>query len=162
MEKRLFNLNWIYLYKIFVTMYSVPYTRSGTWKLLILHVVYSQVSNKRAGWIFFRKNKSKHRGQNIGNFINEHALLFDTWEYIKLLFVYVLTFRTIYCTQQSLSNWSWRTTKMFTRLIFAFCILLIINSAGASYRWSRNILSFLWNYSSYSADPKTNYETKRL
>ena len=58
---------------------------------------------------------------------------------IKLFFVYVLTFRTIYCTQQSLSNWSWRTTKMFTRLIFAFCILLIINSAGASYRWSRNI-----------------------
>ena len=27
MEKKIFNLNWIYLHKIFVTMYSIPYTR---------------------------------------------------------------------------------------------------------------------------------------
>ena len=44
---------------------------------------------------------------------------------------------------KSLSNWSWRATKMFPRLIFGFCFLLIINSAGASYRWSRNIFFFL-------------------
>ena len=33
MEKKIFNLNWIYLHKIFVTMYSIPYTRPKTsWK----------------------------------------------------------------------------------------------------------------------------------
>ena len=27
-KKNLLNLNWIYLHKIFVTMYSIPYTRA--------------------------------------------------------------------------------------------------------------------------------------
>ena len=27
--KKILNLNWIYLHKIFVTMYSIPYTRMG-------------------------------------------------------------------------------------------------------------------------------------
>ena len=28
--KKIFNLNWIYLHKIFVSMYSIPYTRVQT------------------------------------------------------------------------------------------------------------------------------------
>ena len=30
LEKKIFNLNWIYLHKIFVPMYSIPYTRCLT------------------------------------------------------------------------------------------------------------------------------------
>ena len=35
-----FNLNWIYLHKIFVTMYSIPYTRGqANFFLKILQIV---------------------------------------------------------------------------------------------------------------------------
>ena len=56
LEKKLFNLNWIYLHKIFITKYSIPYTRGSAfiersrswgWKVKLLWIFLMVHENKK-------------------------------------------------------------------------------------------------------------------
>ena len=43
--KKIFHLNWIYLHKIIVTMYSIPYTRANTYTIQCMEKGYKLERN---------------------------------------------------------------------------------------------------------------------
>ena len=56
LEKKIFNLNWIYLHKNFITKYSITYTRTGTFdQILRMYEVWKQAIYKLQ---FYTKGRS--------------------------------------------------------------------------------------------------------